>query len=109
MARFYRCRVCGTVFEQLNQRGRLPVACPAHRRIAKQLVDKRKKLEITSYGATVRPECCVMAGNRQCPQHRQWKTFKYQWKRITINPEAVQVLTDFTEAFGANGFSITSS
>jgi hypothetical protein len=74
-------------------------------RAAKREVDRNRKREIYANGRTPRPPCCVDAGNRQCRQHRQWKTFKATWRRITINPDTVQILTDFTEAFGT-GFHI---
>jgi DNA-directed RNA polymerase subunit RPC12/RpoP len=109
MLRLYKCRICGGTFERESSKGRKPLACPEHRREAKRQVDRDRKREIYANGRAPLPSCCVDAGNRQCRQHRQWKTFKATWHRITINPDTVQILDTFTEALGANGFHITSN
>jgi len=91
-------------------KGRKPVACPPHRHAARRRVDRRKKRENYARGGTAaRPLCCIEHGDTQCPQHRQWATFKYQWKRMAADPESVQALSDLTEACGTGGFNITSS
>jgi hypothetical protein len=109
MSRFYRCRVCHGTFERETMKGRKPVACPKHRPESRRRVDRRKKrANYASGGPARRPQCCVDA-SMQCAQHRQWKTFKYEWRRKVVNPRSLQILADFTEALGADGFHITSN
>jgi hypothetical protein len=105
VSRFYKCRVCRGTFERVTLKGRKPVACPEHRQAYKRRIDRRKKRANYARGGPVpRPLCCVPT---QCAQHRQFKTFAYEWKRVTVNPASVAVLADLTETIGANGFHIT--
>lgn len=108
MSSLYKCRVCHGTFKRETMKGRKPVACPEHRRAAKRRVDRRKKREnYARGGAARRPPCCVEHGNTQCPQHRQWTTFQYQWKRMIAHPESVEAISDLAEN-SQGGFSITS-
>lgn len=100
MSRFYRCRICCGIFERGTLKGRKPVACPEHRGAARRRVDCRKHRENYARGGAVkRPLCCVQAGNRQCPQHRQWKTFSATWHRTVTRPADDEVTLALLDLF----------
>lgn len=70
------CQECGDRFPRPNPRGRPPLYCSdACKREAKRRIDG-KPTNPKSYR-----QCCIDAGNRQCPQHHQWKAFARQTRR----------------------------
>lgn len=86
----YKCRWCHQRFPRENPKGRLPRACPEHRKAVKSLHDRLRRRQ----PKRVYPQCCLDAPGRVCPQHTQFRRFKYYWHHYTV-PTASKFLDSF--------------
>lgn len=98
----YRCRLCRQLFPRTNPRGRLPRACPEHRKLVKSLNDRKRRRQ----SQRVYPPCCVAATGRVCPQHTQFRRFKYHWLHQVISDNDSEFLSSITESGQLDGFHI---